>query len=130
VTELHVGTEQAAAAEEADRSQAAYFRSLLVERRAQVDRAIAKQLSTMTHHESVGDTIAAREIGRFIRYAQREQQEFDRMIAALDRRFTPAGGVTVRPAQQPAPHHTIHPDGRSLLSASRQRRLTAGGHQR
>ncbi len=85
---------RAAVAEAAERAQAEYFRCLLAERRAEIDVAIVKLR---------GD---ARDRTPLIRSAERERQEIDWMIAALDRRFPPAGQeiggslLTIRPGQQ------------------------------
>ena len=81
---------RAAVAEAAERAQAEYFRCLLAERRAEIDLAIVKLPGE------------ARDRSPMIRSAEREGQEIDWMIAALDRRFPPAG----------------HEIGRSLLSIS------------
>jgi hypothetical protein len=62
----------------------------------------------------------ARALGRVVRDAERERKEIDRLIDALDRRFTPAD-LTPLGTQSP-PDEIIHPDGRSLLSIGQRRR--------
>jgi len=113
-------TGKAAAAEAAERAQAEYFRCLLAERRAEIDLAIVKLLA-------VGEAGGLR---RAVHNAERERREVDRMIAALDLRFSTAG-PTVSPRTAP-PSEVIHPDGRSLLSISQKRRPanTAGRRSR
>src|SRR6202045_2166672 len=117
MTRPRAGTGKAAAAEAAERTQAEYYRRLLAERRAEIDLAIVKLHTALPRQDVVSD---ARALGRVVRDAERERKEIDRLIDALDRRFTPAD-LTPLETQSP-PDETIHPDGRSLLSISQRRR--------
>jgi hypothetical protein len=117
MTRSPAGTGKAAAAEAAERTQAEYYRRLLAERRAEIDLAIVKLHTALPRQDVVSD---ARALGRVVRDAERERKEIDRMIDALDRRFTPAD-LTPLGTQSP-PDEIIHPDGRSLLSIGQRRR--------
>ena len=117
MTRPPAGTGKAAAAEAAERSQAEYYRRLLAERRAEIDLAIVKLHTALPRQDVVSD---ARALGRVVRDAERERKEIDRLIDALDRRFTPAD-LTPLGTQSP-PDEIIHPDGRSLLSIGQRRR--------
>ena len=120
---------KSAAAEAAERAQAEYFRRLLEQRRAEIDLAIVKLLGATPPHDSQSAIGEARGLGRVVHHAERERREVDRMIAALDRRFGPAG-LTGSPQTQSAPDELVHPDGRSLLSISHMRRSASGaGHR-
>lgn len=79
---------RAAVAEAAERAQAEYFRCVLAELRTEIELAIVKFR---------GDS---RDRGSMIRNAERELQEVDWMIAALDRRFPPAGVLSISPTRQ------------------------------
>ena len=114
------GKGRAAAAEAADRTQAEYYRCLLVERRAEIDLAIVKLLTALPRHEALSAGSNTRGPGRVVRDAERERKEIDRMLDALDRRFGPADLTRLR--TQPPPDEIIHPDGRSLLSVGQKRR--------
>ena len=107
-----------AAAAEADRGQAEYFRNVLAARRAELDHAIA-EYAVMRPGQSHAAVASSRELGRAVRQAERERQEVNWMIAALDRRFSPAG-PTAPPPVQPPSVEVVHPDGRSLLSTGRR----------
>jgi hypothetical protein len=117
MTRSPAGTGKAAAAEAAERTQAEYYRRLLAERRAEIDLAIVKLHTALPRQDVVSD---ARALGRVVRDAERERKEIDRLIDALDRRFTPAD-LTPLGTQSP-PDEIIHPDGRSLLSIGQRRR--------
>ena len=117
MTRSPAGTGKAAAAEAAERTQAEYYRRLLAERRAEIDLAIVKLHTALPRQDVASD---ARALGRVVRDAERERKEIDRMIDALDRRFTPAD-LTPLGTQSP-PDEIIHPDGRSLLSIGQRRR--------
>jgi len=117
MTRSPAGTGKAAAAEPAERTQAEYYRRLLAERRAEIDLAIVKLHTALPRQDVVSD---ARALGRVVRDAERERKEIDRLIDALDRRFTPAD-LTPLGTQSP-PDEIIHPDGRSLLSIGQRRR--------
>ena len=120
MTRPPAGNGKAAAAEAAERTQAEYYRRLLAERRAEIDLAIVKLHTALSRHEAHSATSDARDLGRVFPDAERERKEIDRMIDALDRRFTPADLTPLR--TQSPPDKTIHPDGRSLLSISQKRR--------
>jgi hypothetical protein len=117
MTRPPAGTGKAAAAEAAERTQAEYYRRLLAERRAEIDLAIVKLHTALPRQDVVSD---ARALGRVVRDAERERKEIDRLIDALDRRFTPED-LTPLGTQSP-PDEILHPDGRSLLSISQRRR--------
>ncbi len=117
MTRSPAGTGKAAAAEAAERTQAEYYRRLLAERRAEIDLAIVKLHTALPRQDVVSD---ARALGRVVRDAERERKEIDRLIEALDRRFTPADPTPL--GTQSPPDEIIHPDGRSLLSISQRRR--------
>ena len=87
---------KAAAAEAAERAQADYFRCLLAERRAEIDLAIATILA-------VGE---ARGLHNAVHNAERERREVDRMIAALDLRFSAA--TPTASVRTPPPGEVIH----------------------
>ena len=120
MTRPRAGNGKPAAAEAAERTQAEYYRCLLAERRAEIDLAIVKLHTALPRHEAYSAAGGARELARVVRDAERERKEIDRMIDALDRRFTPADLTPLR--TQSPPDEIIHPDGRSLLSISQKRR--------
>jgi hypothetical protein len=120
MTRPPAGSGKAAAAEAAERTQAEYYRCLLAERRAEIDLAIVKLLTALPRPGAQPPVSDARALGRVVRDAERERKEIDRMIDALDRRFTPADLTPLR--TQSSPDEIIHPDGRSLLSISQRRR--------
>jgi hypothetical protein len=120
MTRPPAGTGKAAAAEAAERTQAEYYRRLLAERRAEIDLAIVKLHTALPRQQAQSAVSDARALGRVVRNAERERKEIDRLIDALDRRFTPAD-LTPLETQSP-PDEIIHPDGRSLLSISQRRR--------
>ena len=111
------GADKTAVAEAAERAQAEYYRSVLAERRTELDLAIVKLAAE------------GRNVGPTVRQAQRDRRELDRMIAALNRRFPPAD-VTTPLRTPPRPDEIIHPDGRSLLSISEKRRSKNGASHR
>ena len=111
------GADKAAVAEAAERAQAEYYRSVLAECRTELDLAIVKLIAE------------GRDLGRTVCQAERERREVDLMIAALNRRFPPAG-VTTPLRTQPLPDEIVHPDGRSLLSMSQKRRSKNGAGRR
>jgi hypothetical protein len=120
MTRPPAGTGKAAAAEVAERTQAEYYRCLLAERRAEIDLAIVKLHTALPRQAAPSAVSDARDLGRVVRDAERERKEIDRMIDALDRRFTPADLTPLR--TQSPPDEIIDPDGRSLLSISQGRR--------
>jgi hypothetical protein len=117
--------EQAAAVESADRSQAAYFRGLLAEHRAEIDQTIAEYHAAMEGQTTRGELPAIAELSRRIHRAQHERAAIDRMISHLDRRFPLTGPPAAVP--KPPPAETVHPDGRSLVSLTRRHRQTRVG---
>ena len=85
MTRTAAGSDRAITAQAADRSQADYFRNLLVECRDEIDQTIAKYRDELATYD--GRASGARTLRRMIRHAEWERHELDRMIGALDQRF-------------------------------------------
>jgi hypothetical protein len=85
-----VGSDKAAAAEAANRSQGRYFLRVLNEHCVEIDRRIAKYQAEVTKYESRGSVDHACRCRRMIRSEERDRQQVDWMIDALHRRFTSA----------------------------------------
>jgi hypothetical protein len=107
-----VGTDTNAATEAANRKQGEYYRSLLIEQRDEIDCVIVDYLDTVSGGGM--DVETARELRRTVRKAERERQAIDRMIAAIDARFT----VMNRPGE---PHQQRAADARPLVPMSQRR---------
>lgn len=75
-----------------DSLQAAYFRGALTDRRALVVAEIARQMHKLSFLSAGGDSLAIARLRRQIRISESEQHDLDRMIAAIDRRFSTARG--------------------------------------
>ncbi|HJT95246.1 MAG TPA: hypothetical protein VJ777_25490, partial [Mycobacterium sp.] len=75
-----------------DSLQAAYFRGALADQRALVGAEIARQTRTMSFLSTKTDSLAITRLRRQIRARENEQYDLDRMIAAIDRRFSTAWG--------------------------------------
>jgi hypothetical protein len=70
-----------------DRLQADYYRSLLNERCAEIDRRIAKYQTLLTRHQAGGNDDEIRRLRRMIRIEDHERQTLNRLLKALNRRF-------------------------------------------
>jgi hypothetical protein len=86
-----VGVQWVGATRPADASQASYFRGLLADQREQtvsdLERSRARLHECMTGEQVVGLRALARM--RFdVRELEAKKRELDRLIAALDRRFS------------------------------------------
>ncbi len=74
-------------AEAADRRQAQYFLGMLSWSCVEVDRRIAKYEAAMASYEARGRVDDSRRCRRLVRAEERDRQELEWMIAALQRRF-------------------------------------------
>lgn len=77
-----------------DSSQAQYFRRLLDAERAQLDDKIVKDLRKLAALSGVNEAVGVKALRRRVRVMQRQRQELDRLIRALDCRFHSAPPVT------------------------------------
>jgi hypothetical protein len=76
-------------AQAADAMQAAYFRAVLIEHRAQLDVAITKVQSQIEAREQAGARLDARRLRRQMRGYFCEHVQVDWLISGLDRRYSP-----------------------------------------
>jgi hypothetical protein len=75
-------------AEASDALQAAYFRGALSDQRALLAAEIAKQTRNLGCLSSRTDSLAISRLRRQIRANEATHRDLDRMIAAIDRRFS------------------------------------------
>lgn len=75
-----------------DSLQAAYLRVALADYRALVVAEIARQTRKLNLLSARTDSLAITRLRRQMRASESEQRELDRMIAAIDRRFSTAWG--------------------------------------
>lgn len=75
-----------------DSLQAAYLRAALADHRALVVAEIARQTRKLNLLSARTDSLAITRLRRQMRASESEQRELDRMIAAIDRRFSTAWG--------------------------------------
>jgi hypothetical protein len=71
-----------------DSLQAAYFRGALADQRALLAAEIAEKTRKLACLSTTTDSLAISRLRRQIRVDESEQRELDRMIAAIDRRFS------------------------------------------
>lgn len=71
----------------ADSSQAQYFRHILDSERAKLDEKIVKDLRKLAALGTAEGPFGAKALRRRIRTLQRQRQELNRLIRALDSRF-------------------------------------------
>jgi len=79
--------ESAAVAEAADRQQAEYFLSLLIQRRRLADRRIEEYRKSVAAAEANGEAECAAGHRRMLHAEELDRQTLDGMIAKLQRRF-------------------------------------------
>jgi hypothetical protein len=77
-----------AEARASDSLQASYFRGALADQRALLAAEIAKKTGRLGCLSTKTDLLAIRQLRRQIRFDEAEHRELDRMIAAIDRRFS------------------------------------------
>ena len=77
-----------AGAQASDSLQAAYFRGALADQRALVAAEIAKKTRRLGGLSTQTDSLAISRLRRQIRLDEFEHRDLDRMIAAIDRRFS------------------------------------------
>ena len=75
-------------AEASDSLQAAYFRGALADQRALLAAEIAKQTRKLGCLSTRTDSLAISRLRRHIRANEAAHRDLDRMIAAIDRRFS------------------------------------------
>jgi DNA-binding ferritin-like protein len=67
--------------------QAAYFRRVLTERRADLDADLGQVQQQIQTAVEAGDRVQAHMLRRQLRGHEQERRQLDRLIAGLDRRF-------------------------------------------
>lgn len=77
-----------ALAQASDSLQAAYFRGALADQRVLLAADIANQVRKLDFLSTKTDSLAISRLRRRIRASEAEHRDLDRMIAALDRRFS------------------------------------------
>ena len=75
-------------AEVSDSLQAAYFRGALADQRALVAAEIATQTRKLGFLSTKTDSLAISRLRRQIRTSEAQHRDLDRMIEAIDRRFS------------------------------------------
>jgi hypothetical protein len=71
-----------------DSLQAAYFRGALADQRAMLAADIASQTRKLGFLSTRTDSLAISRLRRQLRASEAQQRDLDRMIEALDRRFS------------------------------------------
>jgi hypothetical protein len=99
----------------ADLQQAEYFRLLLTECCAEIDRRIGKYHDALARCQARGNTDDARRLRRTLRAEERERQSLERMLAALRQRFDSAHPRACDSSPRRPPASAISHDGRSVL---------------
>jgi hypothetical protein len=79
-----------AAARAADALQAEYFRGALADYRAVLAAKVSRQGAKLNAMSGKADSMAISRMRRQLRENEAEHQRLDRMIAAIDRRFSAA----------------------------------------
>jgi hypothetical protein len=79
---------QAPAASAGDLRQAEYYFGLLEQRRAQLQRELARDHVNLAKHRRSGDLLRATRDRREIRLKERESEVLARLLGALDERFS------------------------------------------
>ncbi|MCT7657311.1 hypothetical protein [Mycobacterium deserti] len=79
------------AARASDLAQAAYFRDALADHRSLIHAEIVRQTRALDALSTKSDAIAITRLRREIRANEAECRDLDRMIEALDQRFSVAG---------------------------------------
>jgi hypothetical protein len=75
-------------AEASDSLQAAYFRGALADQRALLAGEIARHTRKLNFLSTKSDSLAISRLRRQIRGYEAEHRDLERMIAAIDRRFS------------------------------------------
>jgi hypothetical protein len=86
-----VGVQWVGATRAADASQAAYFRALLARQRENTTTDLARSHDRLRERMAGGQVVGLRSMARMrsdVRELEAKKRELDRLIAALDRRFS------------------------------------------
>jgi len=88
---VSVGVQWVGATRAADASQAAYFRGLLADQREETLTDLARSRYRLRDGMAGGQVVGLRAMARMrsdVRELEAKKRELDRLIAALDRRFS------------------------------------------